>query len=106
MDSPIVKLPSGGSGFPSDLAAVPRSGHGPDRDLGASLDQVLAVQNTPIPGAETASEEAAYRRRLIAHIRTQDALLWNVSVKGSVEGLVAGGLFQLGWGLMFPKGGR
>ena len=99
MDTPITKLPSALLNPFADSAPEPRSGHGEDRDLGASLDQVLKVQATPIPGAEVATEDLEYRRRLIAHIRTQDAMLVNAAMKGSMEGLVAGGLAQIGWGL-------
>ncbi|MGA7741497.1 MAG: hypothetical protein WCE40_06630 [Polyangia bacterium] len=99
MDTPITKLPSALQYPFAAPVSVPRCGHGEDRDLGASLDQVLKVQATPIPGAEVATEDLEYRRRLIAHIRTQDAMLINAAMRGSMEGLVAGGVFQIGWGL-------
>jgi hypothetical protein len=99
MDTRITKLPSAFQDPPVPPANVPRSGHGEDRDLGASLDQVLKAQATPIPGTEVATEDLEYRRRLIAHIRTQDAMLINAALKGSMEGLVAGGLAHIGWGL-------
>jgi hypothetical protein len=99
MDTPITKLPSALQYPVVSPVAVPRSGHGEDRDLGASLEQVLKAQSTPIPGAEVVTEDLEYRRRLIAHIRTQDAMLINAALRGSMEGLVAGGLAQIGWGL-------
>jgi hypothetical protein len=87
-------------------ARVPRSGHAADRDLGASLEQVLRVQAVPIPGAEAGAEEAARRRQLIARLREQDALGYNMVLRGTVEGAVIGAGLQLLLAALFSGGGN